>query len=138
MKTRVVWHNDDYTLQIWCDINGWMSVVGGIRDEQEAIERAQKYAKGPHVVWEWGEMMPEHTPITDAELDEIVHRDGQDYVLVTELQKARRLLRAVEWLYVDEIGVSICTECEKTMNEGHSPDCELGSYLDACEGAKDE
>lgn len=54
MKARVIFNSGDYTIQIWSRVNGWMSVVGGLRDREKAIERAQEYAREPHVVWEGG------------------------------------------------------------------------------------
>lgn len=53
MKTRVLFNSGDYTVQIWSQVNGWMSVAG-YTNREVAIKRAKEYARGTHVVWEDG------------------------------------------------------------------------------------
>lgn len=53
MRARVVFSSGDYTVKIWSQVNGWMSVAG-YTNRDVAIERAREYARGPHVVWEGG------------------------------------------------------------------------------------
>lgn len=85
-----------------------------------------------YAVGEGRSMKNEYTPLTDKEVELLTWAAGHPETerVAKDLKEARRLLRAVEWGGIDHT----CPFCEVMDGGGHTPMCELGRYLAACEG----